>query len=137
MINMTNVKTKRERVDHLIDHLWSNGYLTLSRKYGKYLPTPTPVGSYEVDAIAKYKKKIAIGLTLSEEELNDPNLLTKLQFITHEKSRFQNNRVTLFLGVPDNLLLKAHMLVSTLDDETRRSIKIVTLPDSKTNNISN
>ncbi len=137
MINMTNVKTKRERVDHLIDHLWSNGYLTLSRKYGKYLPTPTPVGSYEVDAIAKYKKKIAIGLTLSEEELNDPNLLTKLQFITHEKSRFQNNRITLFLGVPDNLLLKAHMLVSTLDDETRKSIKIVTLPDSKTNNISN
>ncbi len=139
MMEMANIRTKRERVDNLIDHLWSHGYLTLSRKYGKYLPTPTPVGSYEVDAIAKYKKKIAIGLTLSEEDLDDPNLLTKIQFIAHEKSRFQNNRVTLFLGVPDNMLLKAHMLVSTLDDETRGSIKIVTLPDSqtKTNDLSN
>lgn len=136
---MANVKSKRERVDHLIDHLWSNGYLTLSRKFGKYLPAPTPVGQYEVDAIAKYKRKIAIGLTVSEEELNDPNLINKLQAITKEKSRFSNNRVTLFLGVPNNLLIKAHMLVSTLDDETRRSIKIVTLPDSQTkaNSLSN
>jgi len=130
---MIDVKTKRERVDHLIDHLWSHGYLTLSRKYGKYLPTPAPVGNYEVDAIAKYKKKIAIGLTVSEEELNDPNLITKLQAITHERSRFSNNRVTLFLGVPNNLLIKAHMLISTLDDQTRSNIKIVTLPDSQTN----
>ena len=113
--------------------------MTLSRKFGKYLPAPAPVGQYEVDAIAKYKRKIAIGLTVSEEELNDPNLVTKLQAITHEKSRFSNNRITLFLGVPNNLLIKAHMLVSTLDDETRNSIKIVTLPDSqsKSSGLSN
>lgn len=136
---MVNIRTKRERVDHLIDHLWSNGYLTLSRKYGTYLPAPKPLGNYEVDAIAKYKKKIAIGLTVSEEELNDPNFIAKLQAITREKSRFPNNRVTLFLGVPNNLLIKAHMLVATLDDETRSSIKIVTLPDSqiKANGLSN
>ena len=50
---MAGNRTKRERVDHLIDHLWSNGYLTLSRKFGKYLPAPTLLGNYEVDAIAK------------------------------------------------------------------------------------
>lgn len=127
-----NSRTKRERVDHLIDHLWSNGYLTLSRKYGKYLPAPTPVGNYEIDAIAKYKKKIAIGLTLSEEELNDPNLLSKLQVIVQEKTRYPNNRVTLFLGVPNKFILKAQMLLLSLDEETRASIKIATLPDQQT-----
>ncbi len=77
--------------------------------------------------------------TVSEEDLNDPNFIAKLQAITREKSRFPNNRVTLFLGVPNNLLIKAHMLVATLDDETRSSIKIVTLPDSqiKANGLSN
>lgn len=128
---MAGSRTKRERVDHLIDHLWSNGYLTLSRKYGKYLPAPTPVGNYEVDAIAKYKKKIAIGLTVSEEDFNDPNFMTKLQSITHEKIKFPNSRITLFLGVPNNLFLKAHMLISSLDETTRGMIKIVTLPDSQ------
>ena len=127
---MKNSNKKRERVDHLIDHLWSNGYLTLSRKYGKYLPAPTPVGDYEVDAIAKYKKKVAIGLALSDEELDDPGLISKIHVITHDKSRFSNNRITLYLGVPNKSLIKAHMLVATFDEETRRNIKIVTLPDS-------
>ena len=138
-ILMNSARLKRERVDHLIDHLWSNGYLTLSRKYGKYLPSPTPVGAYEVDAIAKYKKKIAIGLTLTEDDLNDPNLVSKLQTLTHEKSKFPNSKVTLFIGVPNNLLIKAHMLISSLDEETSKSIKIVTLPDSlsKSSRLSN
>lgn len=127
---MTGNRTKRERVDHLIDHLWSNGYLTLSRKYGKFLPAPTPLGNYEVDAIAKYKKKIAIGLTLSEDELNDPSLVTKINYIVREKSKFPNSRITLFIGVQNNLLIKAHMLVASLDDETRKTIKIVSLPDT-------
>jgi hypothetical protein len=127
---MIGNKTKRERVDHLIDHLWSNGYLTLSRKFGKYLPAPTPLGNYEVDAIAKYKRKIAIGLTVSEDDLEDPNFISKLRYITHEKSKFPNSRITLFLGVPNHLFLKAHMLVASLDEETRSSIKIVNLPDS-------
>ncbi len=127
---MAGNRTKRERVDHLIDHLWSNGYLTLSRKYGKFLPAPTPLGNYEVDAIAKYKKKIAIGLTLSEDELNDPSLVTKINYIVREKSKFPNSRITLFIGVQNNLLIKAHMLVASLDDETRKTIKIVSLPDT-------
>jgi hypothetical protein len=38
----------RERVDELITHFWRNGYLTLSRKFGKYLPDPKPIGGYSV-----------------------------------------------------------------------------------------
>jgi len=120
---------KRERVDSLIDHLWSRGYLTLSRKYGKYLPTPAPVGNYEIDAVGKYKKKIAVGLILSEEDLNNPNLVNKLTFIAKNKNL--GERVTLFIGVPSNLILKAEMIIATLDDETKDLIKIVSLPETK------
>ncbi len=126
-------KLKRERVDYLIDHLWQNGYLTLSRKYGKYLPSPPLMGSYEVDAVAKYKKKIAIGLTVSEEELNDPMFLSKLDFLANYTSRFPQNKITLYLGVPYNSLVKASLLISSLDLETQRHIKIITLPESQKN----
>ena len=47
----------------------------MSRKYGTYLPTPPPIGGYEVDAVAKYKKKIALGITVTNDELNDPRFL--------------------------------------------------------------
>ena len=47
-------RSKSDRVDYLIDHLWQHGYLTLSRKFGKYLPAPPRMGEYEVDAVAKF-----------------------------------------------------------------------------------
>ena len=74
-------RLRRERVDLLIDHLWKEGYLTLSRKFGKYLPAPPAISGYEVDAISQYKKKIAIGLTVSAEELNDIKFISKLEAI--------------------------------------------------------
>ncbi|MEW6701901.1 MAG: hypothetical protein AB1298_04210 [Bacteroidota bacterium] len=123
-------KLKRERVDYLIDHLWQHGYLTLSRKFGKYLPVPPMMGKYEVDAVAKYKKKIAIGLTVSDEELNDPSFLSKLDFLANYTSRFPQNRVTLFLGVPYNSQAKASLLISSLDEKTQKHIKIVAIPES-------
>lgn len=115
----------------MIDHLWRNGYLTLSRKYGKYLPSPQPVGNYEIDAVAKYKKKIALGITLTEEDLNDPGLVTKLHFITNFHNKNSSNKVTLFLGVPESHILKAEMILSSLDDNTREKIKIVSIPDKR------
>jgi hypothetical protein len=123
-------KEKREKVDSLIEQLWKHGYLTLSRKYGKYLPAPAPVGNYDVDAIAKYKKKIAIGITVTEEELNDPNLITKLIYLTRSKPKHSANKVTLFVGVPYDSIIKANLLLSSLDDETRSRIKLITLQDA-------
>ncbi len=121
------MSSKSERVDNLIDHLWKYGYLTLSRKYGRYLPEPKPIGGYDVDAVAKYKKKIAIGLTLSAEELNDPNLVTKLNFLAAQHPKFSRNKVTLFLGVPTDSADKAKIIVSFLDQDLRNRIKIVTI----------
>ena len=126
-------KLKREKVDYLIDHLWQQGYLTLSRKFGKYLPAPPMIGHYEVDAVAKYKKKIAIGLTVSEEELNEHSFLSKLDFLANYNARFPKNKITLFLGVLNNSLVKLSLLISSLNEETQKQIKIVTLPNIKSN----
>ncbi|PKL81745.1 MAG: hypothetical protein CVV24_13685 [Ignavibacteriae bacterium HGW-Ignavibacteriae-3] len=123
-------RVKIERVDYLIDHLWQHGYLTLSRKFGKYLPAPPLIGEYEVDAVAKYKRKIALGLTVSDEELNDPKFLSKLDFLANYTSRYPQNKVTLFLGVPYNAQVKASLLISSLDEATQKHIKIITLPES-------
>ncbi|MBM4170738.1 MAG: hypothetical protein FJ214_02570 [Ignavibacteria bacterium] len=128
---MKTANKKIDRVDSLIDHLWQHGYLTLSRKYGKYLPAPTPIGNYEVDAVAKYKKKIALGLTLTAEDLDDPNLITKLIALSNSKLKLSASKVTLFIGVPNELLIKAHLILSSLDDAISSQIKIVTLPGGK------
>jgi hypothetical protein len=128
---MLPLKSKREKVDCLIDHLWQKGYLTLSRKYGTYLPTPPPIGGYEVDAVAKYKKKIALGITVTNDELNDPRFLNKIDFLVNYNTRFPQNHVTIFLGVPNELVVKASMLISSLQEKTQNQIKIVTLPDTR------
>lgn len=124
-------RLKRERVDLLIDHLWQQGYLTLSRKFGKYLPAPPTISGYEVDSISKYKKKLAIGMTISEDELNDVLFLTRLEAILKYQQQNPMNRITLFLGVPYNSVVKATMLISTLPQETHKHIKIVSLADKK------
>ncbi|MDP2037753.1 MAG: hypothetical protein Q8S39_10470 [Ignavibacteria bacterium] len=124
-------RLKRERVDLLIDHLWQQGYLTLSRKFGKYLPAPPTISGYEVDSISRYKKKLAIGMTVSEEELNDVLFLTRLEAILKYQQQNPMNRITLFLGVPYNSVVKATMLISTLPQETQKHIKIVALADKK------
>jgi hypothetical protein len=124
-------RLKRERVDLLIDHLWEQGYLTLSRKFGKYLPAPPTISGYEVDSISRYKKKLAIGITISDEELNDVLFITKLEAILNYQIQNPANRVTLFLGVPENSVVKATMLISTLPDEHQKHIKVVALSDKK------
>lgn len=124
-------RLKREKVDLLIDHLWQQGYLTLSRKFGKYLPAPPTISGYEVDSISRYKKKLAIGITVAEEELNDVLFTTRLEAILSYQRQNPMNRVTLFLGVPYNSVVKATMLISTLSQETQKQIKIVALPDKK------
>lgn len=125
---MIKSQIKKERVERLIDHLLSRGYITLSRKYGKYLPSPSPIGGYDVDAVAKYKKKIALGIILSEDELNNPNVITKLTYLANTKAK-SNQKVTLFVGVPHNLIIKADMIIATLDEDIKNRIKLIPLPE--------
>ena len=119
---------RQSTVDELINHFWKNGYLTLSRKFGKYLPEPSNVGKYEVDAIGKLKKKYAIGLILTEEELDDPKVYSKLEFLATRHTKYSNKRVTLFVGVPKPLFNKVKLCISNLSAVAKKNIKVVPIP---------
>jgi len=121
---MTKISDK-ERIDSLVKHFWKNGFLTLSRKHGTYLPDPNPIGDYEVDAVGKLNKKYVLGITLKKEDLENPNTLRKIKFLASQKNKFSLQRVNLFLGCPDELRLDVETLLWQLDEELRKNIKIV------------
>ena len=125
--------TQKDRVDSLIQHFWRNGYLTLSRKFGTYLPNPNPIGTFEVDAIGKYKKKYAFGITISDEELQSNTILSKINFLASQHLKYSNKKVTLFIGVSQNSIEKAKELISLLGEEVQKSIKVVGIPSVRFN----
>ena len=100
---------RQRNVDDLINHFWKNGYLTLSRRYGKYLPEPSKIGEYDVDAIGRLKKKYAIGVILSPEDLEDPKIYSKLEYLATRHTKFSNRKVKLFVGVPKELFNKVKL----------------------------
>lgn len=122
--------TYQQRVDKLIDHFWKNGYLTISRKYGTFLPEPTPMGTYEIDAIGKYKKKLAVGITLQNEDLDDPQTISKLKYLAARNSRGAQTRLTIFVGVQKESFNKAKSLISSLDETTKKAVKLVALTEN-------
>jgi len=123
----------QERVDQLIQHFWKNGYLTVKRKYGTYLPEPTRVGTYDVDAIGKQRKKYAIGINLSEEELNDPQIVDKLNFLATRNTKYTQKKVLLFVGVAREFRDKAKLIIARLDTEVRKNIKLAVIPEGNLN----
>jgi hypothetical protein len=120
---------KRKNVDLLVDQLWKYGYLTLKRKFGTYLPEPEKVGGFDIDIISRQKKDYAIGVSLSVDEINNPKLLEKISFLATRHTRFTNNNVTLFLGVPSSHLKKVKELVGVLGD-IKKNIKFVSIPET-------
>ena len=123
---------RQRKIDDLVSHFWKNGYLTLSRRYGKYLPEPTNIGKYEVDAIGKLKKKYAIGVTLSEEDLNDSQIYSKLEFLATRHTKYSNKKVTLFVGVPKLLINKVKLCISSLSQDAKKNIKVVPIGNDAT-----
>lgn len=117
----------REYVDQLIDHFWLNGYLTLSRRYGTYLPEPNPIGSYNVDAVGRYNKRFAIGIVLTDEELNNEKISSKLTYLATRQTKYSNKKVTLFVGVYRDNYTRAKNLVNNLNENASKNIKLVML----------
>ena len=115
---------KRQSVDLLIGQFWKNGYLTISRKYGTYLPEPQRMGGFEVDIVARYKKDYAIGITLNEEDLENPELKNKIHFLATRQTKSSNKDVLLFVGIPSDLRKKIEFIISTMDENVRKNIKI-------------
>lgn len=125
--------TQQDKVDGLIQHFWKNGYLTVSRKYGTYLPNPQPIGKYDVDAVGKLKKKYALGIVLTAQELEDPQIYSKLDFLSTRHTKYSQKKVALFVGVPSDYLAKAKQIVSGLSEEARKNIRLVGVDGSKLN----
>jgi len=115
---------KRQSIDLLIDQFWRNGYLTISRKFGTYLPEPQRMGGFDVDIVARYKKDYALGITLNEEDLDNPELKNKIEFLATRQTKFTNKKVLLFVGIPNDLRKKIEFIISTLDENVRKNIKI-------------
>lgn len=116
---------KRKSIDLLVEEFWKQGYLTLSRKYGTYLPEPSKVGLFDVDIIARYKKNIAIGITLNEDDFRNPDLIKKLDYLASRRTKYSNKKVLLFVGVPERKMKTIKILIEAIVPETRKNIKLL------------
>lgn len=117
----------RETVDQLIDHFWQNGYMTLRRKFGTYLEEPTPIGKYNVDAVGRFKKKYALGIVITDEELKDLKITSKLEFLATRHTKYSNRNVVLFIGVFPENYSKIKSITESLSMEAYKNIKIVVI----------
>ena len=121
----------RKNVDQLVDQFWKRGYLTVSRKFGTYLPEPSKVGGFDVDIIARYKKDYAIGITLSEQDLQNINLSEKLTYLGTRHTKYTNKKVKLFVGVPVICFKQAKILIEQLDPDVQKNIKLFQIVEER------
>lgn len=123
------MRSKKEYVfiDELIKNFWENGYLTVSRKYGKYLPDPPLIGKYNVAAIGRSNKKYAIGIVIGREDLINGSIETKIKFLASRKTKYTHLQVKLFVGVEKENLDAVKKIVSNLDADLKKRIKLVIL----------
>jgi hypothetical protein len=115
---------ERKTIDLLVDQFWKKGYLTISRRYGTYLPEPGKVGSFNVDIVARYKNDYAIGITINRNDLFNSNFVSKITYLATRRTKFSNKRVRLFIGVPIEYFKQIRAVVDELDEDTRRNIKL-------------
>ena len=129
---------ERKNVDLLVNHFWKLGYFTISRRFGTYLPEPSKVGRFDVDIIAKQKNKYAIGITLSEEDIQDASLIERLEFLATRKTKYSNSPVTLIVGVQSKLYKQVKNILENVFPEARKNIKLMQILDkaNETVNIS-
>ncbi len=121
---------KRKDVDALIEQFWKRGYLTVSRKYGNYLPEPDKVGVYDVDVIARYKDSYAIGIILSDDDfLDTTKTQNKLVYLSTRQTKFNGKKVALFIGVSFKNYKNAKCIVDKLPDEIRKNIRLIQIID--------
>jgi hypothetical protein len=115
---------KRRTIDLLVEQFWKRGYLTVSRKFGTYLPEPSKIGRFDVDIVAKYKNNYALGVTLTNEDIDDSLIIERLNFLATRQTKYTNKKVLLFIGVPSGLFANAKIIVEKLEFEARKNIRL-------------
>jgi hypothetical protein len=131
-----NNTSMRENIDELIKYFWQNGYMTIKRKYGTYLPEPSPIGKYDVDAVGRLNKKFALGVIITEDDLKDNKIISKLEFLATRQTKYSNKKVVLFAGVQPEYFNKAKVMIETLSLAAAKNIKLVILNDKSSSTIS-
>ncbi len=117
--------SNKERVDRLIAHFWQDGFLTLSRKFGTYLPPPEPIAGIEVDAIGKFKNKYVLAFLISQNDLEPPNLITKISRLTYLITRNSKRQAYFYIGASRDSIIKINDLLKSLNDHDKQFIKII------------
>jgi hypothetical protein len=118
-------KRERESVDLFVEQFWKQGFMTVSRRFGTYLPEPDKVGNFEVDIVARQKKSYAIGIILSENDFNDPELVKRITFLASRQTRYTNKPVLLFIGVNSKYFKNAKSFIELLGPEVKKNIRLV------------
>ena len=126
--------SERRTIDLLINEFWRQGYFTVSRRLGTYLPEPENVGKFQVDVIGRQKEKYAIGITLSKEDIFKSDLLEKINYLASRKSRSSGKSITLFIGVEDIYFKRVKELLINIDEKIRRNIKLVRIEENNFEN---
>lgn len=122
---------RRKEIDLLVEQFWKRGYLTLSRRYGTYLPEPSSIGGFEVDIVARQKNNYAIGLTLSHDDLNDPSLINRLRFLATRQTRNSNKKVLLFVGISKSAFSITKTLLDKIEEDIRKNIRLFIIEEKQ------
>lgn len=122
---------RRKEIDLLIEQFWKRGYLTLSRKFGTYLPEPSNIGGFEVDIVARLKNNYAIGITLNNDDLKNASLFNRLRYLATRQTRNSNKKVLLFVGVNKSDQSRAKSLLSHLEDDVRKNIRLFIIEEKQ------
>jgi hypothetical protein len=119
----------RKNIDLLLVQFWKRGYMTVSRRFGTYLPEPAKVGMFDVDIVARHKDDYAIGITLSQTDFIDDKIISKLEYLATRRTKFTNRSVKLFVGVSNKYFKHAKMLLEQLEPQVQKNIKLFQIVD--------
>lgn len=130
-MNLTMNTSERKAIDLLVNEFWRLGYFTLSRKFGTYLPEPSNIGKFSVDVIGRQKDKYAIGITLNKEDIFNPTLIEKINFLASRRVRNSDKPILLIIGVPDIYFNQVKELFSNVNETIKKNIKLIRLVDKR------
>jgi hypothetical protein len=98
---------------------------------GTYLPEPSAIGKFKVDVVGRQRDKYAVGIILHQDDLNDINLIEKIEFLASRHSKSSRKPVALLIGVPAYFYKHVKKKIISLDDELKKNIKIVNVTENR------
>lgn len=119
----------KRSIDLLLNEFYKKGYITVSRRFGKYLNDPAPISGYVIDILAKRGRDFAIGLILSFDEIRSPSIKEKITTLASRRTKFSNRTVPLFIGVSPEDHPSAAEFLGTIDSSVRSNIELFPLEE--------